>query len=246
MAKTTKSSNVSNDNGASNVPKQEKSVKKSVKAVEPVVSSDASDVPVAPVEVKVKKVTKSKKVEVPVDAPTESSPSDAVPALDNVVVEASSPVEPEDEVVTLSTEFYNKLTQLGATLSSLKNDYKTMEKKWLKELKASQKLNQKKKRKANRAPSGFVKPTKISNELATFLGKPLGHEMARTEVTREINKYIRSNSLQDSVNGRKINPNAPLAQLLQIPTGEELTYFNLQRYMSRHFQKMNAPLIESA
>jgi chromatin remodeling complex protein RSC6 len=121
-----------------------------------------------------------------------------------------------------------------------------MEKKWLKELKASQKLNQKKKRKANRAPSGFVKPTKISNELATFLGKPLGHEMARTEVTREINKYIRSNNLQDSVNGRKINPNPALAQLLQIPVGEELTYFNLQRYMSRHFQKMNVPLVETA
>jgi upstream activation factor subunit UAF30 len=117
----------------------------------------------------------------------------------------------------------------------------------MKELKASQKLNFRKKRKANRAPSGFVKPTKISTELATFLGKPIGFEMARTEVTREINKYIRANNLQDSVNGRKINPNPALAKLLKIAPTDELTYFNLQRFMSPHFQKLNAaPLSEAA
>ena len=102
----------------------------------------------------------------------------------------------------------------------------------------SQKLNAKRKRKAgNRAPSGFVKPTLISAELAKFLNKPNGTEMARTEVTREINGYIRTNSLQDKTNGRKINPDKSLATLLKIQNGEELTYFNLQRYMSPHFAK---------
>ena len=65
-------------------------------------------------------------------------------------------------------------------------------------MKAAKKLSQKKKRKnTNRAPSGFVKPTLISGELAAFLEKPTGTEMARTEVTREINKYIRAHDLQD-------------------------------------------------
>jgi chromatin remodeling complex protein RSC6 len=85
-----------------------------------------------------------------------------------------------------------------------------------------------------------VKPTKISDELATFLDKPTGSEMARTEVTRDINAYIRTNSLQDKVNGRKINPDSKLADLLKINSGEELTYFNLQKYMSRHFAKKPA------
>ena len=94
-----------------------------------------------------------------------------------------------------------------------------------------------KKKSGNRQPSGFVKPTKISDELASFLGKEKGSEMARTDVTREINKYIVSQQLQDKENGRKINPDAKLQKLLKLKQGEELTYFNLQKYMSQHFAK---------
>jgi len=82
-----------------------------------------------------------------------------------------------------------------------------------------------------------VKPTRISDELASFLGKDKGTEMARTDVTREINLYIRSNNLQDTANGRKINPDTKLTSLLKLKTTDELTYFNLQKYMSPHFQK---------
>ena len=77
-----------------------------------------------------------------------------------------------------------------------------------------QKLSKKKRNNKARKPSGFVKPTLISNELAAFLGKDKGSEMARTEVTREINAYIRKQSLQDKTNGRKIIPEAQLAKLL--------------------------------
>ena len=56
--------------------------------------------------------------------------------------------------------------------------------------------------------------------------------MARTEVTKEINSYIRQHQLQDKTNGRKIIPDAQLTKLLKIGSGDELTYFNLQRYMS--------------
>ena len=106
---------------------------------------------------------------------------------------------------------------------------------------------QKKKRKSsNRAPSGFVKPTAISSELSAFLGKPAGSEMARTEVTREINKYIRSHDLQDKTNGRKINPDDKLRSLLKLKKTDELTYFNLQRYMSPHFAKQGKAVEASA
>ena len=64
--------------------------------------------------------------------------------------------------------------------------------------------------------------------------------MARTEVTREINKYIREHKLQDKENGRKINPDKHLKKLLKIQNKEELTYFNLQKYMSPHFHKAGA------
>jgi upstream activation factor subunit UAF30 len=82
-----------------------------------------------------------------------------------------------------------------------------------------------------------VKPTRISDELAKFLGKSAGVEMARTSVSKEINAYIREKGLQDPANGRKINPDASLTKLLNLQTTDELTYFNLQRYMKHHFIK---------
>jgi hypothetical protein len=61
--------------------------------------------------------------------------------------------------------------------------------------------------------------------------------MARTEVTREINTYIRAHNLQDRNNGRRIFADAKLRKLLKLTKEDELTYFNLQRYMSPHFAK---------
>jgi chromatin remodeling complex protein RSC6 len=85
--------------------------------------------------------------------------------------------------------------------------------------------------------SGFTQPTRISNELAKFLGKPAGTEMARTDVSRLINTYIRVNNLQDPQNGRIINTDSKLRSLLRLGKNDELTYFNLQRYMRPHFHK---------
>jgi hypothetical protein len=61
--------------------------------------------------------------------------------------------------------------------------------------------------------------------------------MARTEVSKEINAYIRTNGLQDPANGRKINADTKLSTLLKLKKEDELTYFNLQRYMKHHFIK---------
>jgi hypothetical protein len=136
------------------------------------------------------------------------------------------------------TNFFHKLQGLTSLINTLKSEFRTLEKRSIRELKLAQKVNAKKKRKSgNRSPSGFVKPTLISDELANFLKKPLGSEMARTEVTREINTYIRAHSLQDKTNGLQINPDEPLSALLKVKENEVLTYFNLQRYMSPHFAK---------
>ena len=188
-----------------------------------------------------KKVKKPKTPKVEVAASTPVAPVTAAPvtaAPTTPAVEVAAVVDDAEALTEQSTEFVAKLQQLGALIATLKSEYKTLEKKWTRELKIAQKQSNKKKRKAgNRAPSGFVKPTRISDELATFLDKPSGSEMARTEVTRDINKYIRTNKLQDETNGRKINPDSKLAALLKLKKTDELTYFNLQRYMSPHFAK---------
>ena len=184
----------------------------------------------------------------PAEKKTKKSAAAATPAPVVVAasVDAAATAEPvaavdaatETPLADQSVEFLAKLQQLGVLISSLKAEYKVLEKKWTREVKTAQKQSSKRKRKAgNRAPSGFVKPTKISDELASFLGKDKGSEMARTDVTREINTYIRAHKLQDKDNGRKINPDSKLATLLKLKKTDELTYFNLQKYMSPHFAK---------
>ena len=163
---------------------------------------------------------------------------EAAPAPTSVTEETAAPVEATVSVFDQFSEFMAKLQAVSAQMSSLRTEFRSLERQVSKDLKAAAKVNQKRKRKSgNRAPSGFVKPTLISNELAAFLGKPEGTEMARTEVTREINAYIRAHSLQDKDNGRKIIPDAKLKGLLKLKKGDELTYFNLQKYMSPHFAK---------
>ena len=195
-----------------------------------------------------KKVTKARKPKATQEttastttATTVSAPITVTTTTETVVEASSAPAEIETtdtSIIEQSLEFNAKLQQLSSLISSLKTEYRNLEKRWQKEIKTSQKLNSRRKRKTgNRAPSGFVKPTRISDELASFLGKEKGIEMARTSVTRDINTYIRANNLQDKENGRQINPDDKLASLLKLEKTDVLTYFNLQRYMSQHFAK---------
>jgi chromatin remodeling complex protein RSC6 len=178
---------------------------------------------------------KSKKAAAPVAEP---APETTTAAPETTTAAPETTTTETDALVAQSSEFVAKLQQLNSMISALKTEYKTLERKWSRELKQAQKISAKRKRKAGaRQPSGFVKPTKISDELATFLGKDKGSEMARTEVTREINQYIRAHSLQDKANGRNIIPDSKLTSLLKLQKGDELTYFNLQKYMSPHFAK---------
>lgn len=201
----------------------------------------------------------SKKVSKKTSKKTASKKATPVPTP-KVVVAAATPVAPvasaaatpatkEVATPTLGDQFTALLAQLSAfrsQLTSVTAQVRALNKRSDRELKQALKAGRKKRKSGNRAPSGFVKPTKISMELANFLGKEKGTEMARTEVTREINTYIRAHKLQDPKNGRRILADAKLRKLLKLKKEDELTYFNLQRYMSPHFAKAGKKLPESA
>jgi chromatin remodeling complex protein RSC6 len=205
-----------------------------VRASKTVVASTPAPAVAAPTKEAAPKKTAAKKATkaAPVEA---AAPVAAAAPLANEVVAAAVETS-ELSIVTKMNEFSAKFQQVLSLLSTLKADYKTLEKSVAREIKTAQKTTQKK-RSGNRQPSGFVKPTRISDELASFLGKPAGTELARTAVSKEINAYIRANNLQDKENGRKIIPDAKLTALLKIQASDELTYFNLQRFMKHHFVK---------
>jgi chromatin remodeling complex protein RSC6 len=83
----------------------------------------------------------------------------------------------------------------------------------------------------------LLRPILISDELAEFLGKTVGTEMKRTDVSKMINAYLKANGLQDSQNSRIINPDEKLRKLLGLTNEVELTYFSLQKYLKPHFIK---------
>ena len=175
-----------------------------------------------------------------------SSSSDSKKSSQSVAPPAPSTAEettPASTTPQLQEQFAQLLTQLSvlrSQLTAVTSQVRTLSKRTERELKQAQKVGRKKRKSGNRAPSGFVKPTKISNELAAFLGKDKGTEMARTEVTREINNYIREHKLQDPKNGRHILADSKLKKLLKLKKDDELTYFNLQRFMSPHFAKASS------
>lgn len=135
----------------------------------------------------------------------------------------------------------SKITEFKALHSSITSELRALQKQVQKHLKESARKNRRRKQNTDgakkRAPSGFAKPALISDELCGFLGKPSGTEMARTEVTKFLTNYIKEHSLQDQANKRRILPDKKLSSLLNVPAGDELTYFNLQKYMKVHFPK---------
>jgi chromatin remodeling complex protein RSC6 len=167
------------------------------------------------------------------------------PAVTAPVVADDVDAVAEEGVAATEVSATEKLAAFAALLAAgnnvfvqLKNQFKVLEKSIQKELKFAQKVSSRKlKRSGNRKPSGFVCPTLISDELCAFLGQPAGTLLARTDVSREINAYIKANELKNATNGRQINADAKLTALLKLQEGDILTFFNLQRYLKSHFIK---------
>lgn len=158
---------------------------------------------------------------------------ETAPVVENVV---TAPPADESTLADAFTDAIGQLNALRTQITSLSTHLRTLRARADREIRAAQKAN--KKRKAtNRKPSGFVKPMPISDELASFLGEKTGTELARTQVTKRIVAYIREHKLNDPQNGRRILADSKLRKLLKLGKNDELTYFNLQKFMSPHFPK---------
>jgi len=213
-------------------------------------STPAKTTPASETSSPATKTAKAPKTEKVAAEKQPKTPKTATPATTEVPVEnvavTATEGDTSSQLESAFATFHTMLQEHAAASAKLRAEFRALEKAALREVRNAQKAGAKRKRKSgNRSPSGFVKPTLISNELAAFLNKPQGTLMARTEVTREINAYIRQHSLQDKENGRKIVPDVPLSKLLKLKKSDELTYFNLQRYMSPHFQK-SQPAVQSS
>ncbi len=143
----------------------------------------------------------------------------------------------DDDVSKMFNDVLSSLTGFRSQITGIQMGIKTLEKIVKKEMRILRKETTKNKQKGSRKPSGFAKPTKISNELCEFMGKEVGTELARTEVTQYVIQYITDKNLQNPNNRKAIIPDDPLKELLGVTEDDEVTYFNIQKYMNRHFGK---------
>ena len=193
----------------------------------------------APVAVEAKKAVKkavAKAEPVAVVAAPVVAPVAAVPAVAEVAVE-----EPVQTVGDEIRGMVGSLNGLRETISTLHAQLKKLEKRVAREIKDARK------RKRRTTPqldengaakparlSIFEIPTKLSDDLCVFLGKPKGSEMSRSNVTKAVTTYIKEKGLK---NKHDIKPDAALKKLLRLTDADNLTYFNLQRYLNTHYVK---------
>ena len=141
----------------------------------------------------------------------------------------------DEDLKTLTTS----LTSLRELATNLLGQVKRLDRRVHREIKDARKRKRRAKVEEGpdakpRTPSIFERPVQVTDELCTFLAKPKGTLMSRSEVTKGVNNYVKEHNLK---NKHDIKPDASLKKLLAIPEGDLLTYFNLQRYLNRHYVK---------
>jgi hypothetical protein len=88
------------------------------------------------------------------------------------------------------------------------------------------------------AESGFTKPAMISDELADLIDVPRLSLMSRVRVSQRMNEYFKTHGLQNPANKKMIIPDERLTALFKLQSTDELSYFNLQKWLSPHFIKI--------
>ena len=186
-----------------------------------------------------KKSSKSSKKTTP-KKEVKTTPPPVVEETKVVEEVVETPVEEENYDNEFS-ELQNQLKEAGLLIKGLLSKVNALEKRVVRDRKALNKKMKGRSRRVvdpNKPPSGFAKPGPISEELRKFLGLAKDELIARTEVTKRINEYCKEHDLQNSEDKRHIKPDATLKSLLRLKKGDELTFFNLQKYMKVHYPKV--------
>ena len=164
---------------------------------------------------------------------------EVAPVVATVTDEVAVTADTTDSFVVVTEKLNGMLADLKAlvvVVKGLQKEYNKLKKQTAKKSKG-RKAADGAEGGAPRVQSGFAKPTLLSDALCNFLGVPSGSMLARTEVTRKINEYIKTNKLQTDADRRVIVPDDKLKAILELKEGVPLSFFNLQGCLKNHFLK---------
>lgn len=85
--------------------------------------------------------------------------------------------------------------------------------------------------------NGFNRDVEVDADLRAFLGLADEELISRSQVTKRINAYVKDNNLKHPENGRVIIMDDKLRALLNPPEDVQVTFLNLQKYLSPHYVK---------
>ncbi len=225
-----------NSASSTSAPAKKRVTKKTDEAAP--VAAPVAPVVAAPVVAATETKKATKKAAAATPAPV--APVVAAPVVADAAPAAEAPTTTLDEDMKA---ILTRLSGLREAASSMITEVKKLEKRVHRELKDARKRRRRVKAEGEegtkRGPSIFEIPTKVTDELCVFLGKPKGTLISRSNVTREINNYVKEKGLK---NKHDIKPDAALKKLLRLSDADHLTYFNLQRYLNAHYIKEAKPV----
>jgi chromatin remodeling complex protein RSC6 len=168
-----------------------------------------------------------------------------------IETEAKQETSPVDTIKNMMVVITEQISTQKGLLNTLRVLLKDTEKNSKELDKYRNKRNGKAKnpRSADALPSGITKPVAISDELAVFLGVAPGTLVPRNEVTKGVSGFVKSNDLSDPSNKQKfILDDRPAAKTLRVLLGnpkEDVTYFNLQRYLKHHYLSVQGNVVKT-
>ena len=171
----------------------------------------------------------------------ETSPAPAPAPVQETVapVTTEAPVVSDTPYLEEFTAVVSELDTAMNTIRMLKTRLQKLEKQVHRDTKAlNKKANGKRARKPrdpNAPKSGFAKEGPVSDEMRKFLGLKKDELISRTDVTKRIHEYCKTKNLQNPADKRHIKADASLRKLLKMNKDDDLTFFNLQKYMKVHF-----------
>lgn len=192
-------------------------------------------------------------VEAPKKAVKKVAEAVAAPAPVAEPVVAAAPVAAEASAVSAETSFADEVASLQKELKAVRDAASAaldVLKRVVKRAGQDVKEARKNKRRARaepaegevRKPSNFEKPVPITDELSAFLGCGKNNHMSRKDVNSAIHKYIKDKGLGK---GQVVTPDASLRKLLGVAESDNLTIFNIQTYMKRHYIKPAVPVAKA-
>jgi hypothetical protein len=130
----------------------------------------------------------------------------------------------------------DKISEQKNSLDDINKDMKTFEK-LIKKF-VNKYIKKETKPKKPRKKTGFALPVTVSDELCEFMNIEKGSKVARPQVTQFLTNYIQNNNVVNPENKKFLVPDEKLTKLLGDDIKNiELTYFNIQTFMTKHFLK---------